>query len=58
MEILGGWCYKQGRYDEAEALLHKALEIRREVLGREHPVTLRNMELPTTSRFVPWKLPH
>jgi len=33
----------QGRYDEAEQLHIKTLEIRRRVLGEEHPETLTSM---------------
>ncbi|KAF5616098.1 hypothetical protein F25303_13621 [Fusarium sp. NRRL 25303] len=35
--------HAQGRYDEAEKLKDKALELRREVLGEKHPDTTRSM---------------
>ncbi|MCP4707218.1 MAG: tetratricopeptide repeat protein, partial [Planctomycetes bacterium] len=34
---------KQERYDQAESLNIKTLEVRRRVLGEEHPDTLRSM---------------
>ena len=30
----------QGRYGEAESLLRKALQVREDILGKEHPSTL------------------
>jgi tetratricopeptide (TPR) repeat protein len=33
----------QGRYDEAEPLYHRALEVREQVLGKEHPDTLSSI---------------
>ncbi|MFO1434132.1 MAG: tetratricopeptide repeat protein [Candidatus Competibacteraceae bacterium] len=35
--------YNQGRYGEAEPLLNKALQLRREVLGPRHPNTLESL---------------
>ena len=36
--------WNQGRYDEAEPLYVKTLQITKRVLGEEHPVTLRTMK--------------
>jgi tetratricopeptide (TPR) repeat protein len=36
---------RQGRYNEAEPLFVKSLEIRRRILGEEHPDTLKSMTL-------------
>jgi Tetratricopeptide repeat len=33
----------QGKYDEAEAMHRRALELRQTVLGKEHPGTLTSM---------------
>ena len=35
--------YDQGRYDEAEPLCVKVLNLRRQLLGDEHPLTLRSV---------------
>jgi tetratricopeptide (TPR) repeat protein len=43
MSSLASVYWDQGRYDETEKLYKKALEIRRRVLGEEHPDTLRSM---------------
>lgn len=49
MNSLGNTYQQMGRYGEAEALHCSALEIKRKVLGMEHPDTLRSMNnLATT----------
>ncbi|RYP39568.1 hypothetical protein DL766_000390 [Monosporascus sp. MC13-8B] len=34
---------KQGKYDEAEQMYRQALELKKAVLGKEHPSTFTNM---------------
>jgi tetratricopeptide (TPR) repeat protein len=40
---LGGWYYVQGKNTEAEPLLKRALEIKENVLGKDHPSVARSM---------------
>jgi tetratricopeptide (TPR) repeat protein len=43
MNNLAATCYREGKYEQAEALSTKALEIGLRVLGEQHPNTLRSM---------------
>jgi Tetratricopeptide repeat len=45
MGTLAGVLANEGRYPEAEKLQRETLEIRRRVLGPEHPDTLASMNL-------------
>ena len=45
--------YGQGKYAQAEALYSQTLEIRRRVLGPEHPDTLNSMNNLASEGYIP-----
>ena len=54
MNNLAALYFIQGRYELAEPIFQKTLDLRREVSGQQHPYTLNQYEQP--SHFL-WKNP-
>ncbi|KAF5694439.1 hypothetical protein FDENT_1168 [Fusarium denticulatum] len=52
---VGEWA--EGRYDEAETLKDKALELRREMLGEKHPDTIQSIEYLASTQEALQQLP-